>query len=290
MLGVQHRHGPAACSPSASSPALLAVRWRRSPGWAGEGGQTHRRCPPCLLMSSCKRSGTSLRAAFLRKASHPKTSPGLLPACKLPEKEQAALQAAGQLCPPLSDPGAKPEPPHSLHACPQLATQLGQELLMLVPSTFITNPKLAKAVLGKCLTWLQKSSRVERAAGQQRSIPELGASPGWVQGHKHHCGMARVALGTGSSLGARATLQKASPVTTARSQLSPRPTRSDAAADGKHGKPVALDLSSSLTPLPTLSPSRAPSPRHARCPKEPCALQRAERGRQKTKPASAGVS
>lgn len=290
MLGVQRRHGPAACSPSASSPALPAARQRRSPGRAGEGGQTHRQCPACLLMSSCKRIGTSLRAAFPCKAPHPKTSPGLLPACKLPEKEQAALQAAGQLCPPPSDPGAKPEPPHSLHACPQLATQLGQELLMLVPSTFITNPKLAKAVLGKRLTRLQKSSSAERAAGQRRSIPELGASPGWVQGHKHRCGTARVALGTSSSLGARATLQKASPATTARSQLSPRPIRSDAAADGKHWKPAAPDPSSSLTPLPTLSPFRALSPRRAMCPKEPCALQRAERGRQKTKPASAGVS
>lgn len=187
---MQCRHGPTACSQSTFSRALTGTR-QRSPGWAGGRRSNLPAVPRSLPTSSCKRSGTNLRPAFqdhsVRKVPHPKTSPDSPPACNLLQKKQAALQAAGQLCPPLNNPGAKPELPHSLHACPRLTTQLGQDLLTLLPSTFQTNPKLAEAVLGKHLTWLQKSSDAERAAGQPKSISELGASLGWVQGHKHRC-------------------------------------------------------------------------------------------------------
>jgi len=115
--------------------------------------------------------------------------------CNLPWNEQAALPGSRAALPPLSDPGAKPEPPHS----PRLTAQLGRDLPTLLSSTFQTNPKLADAALGKRLTRLQKSSGAERAAGQQRSISGLGTSPGWVQGHRRCCRTSPdpgVALGT----------------------------------------------------------------------------------------------
>lgn len=104
-------------------PLSPAGARQRRPGWAGGRGSDLPAVPPSLPTSLCKGSGTNLRAAFqdhsVQKVPHLKTSPGSLPACNLLQKEQAAPEAAGQLCPPPSNPGAKPEPPHNLHACPR---------------------------------------------------------------------------------------------------------------------------------------------------------------------------
>lgn len=116
--------------------------------------------------------------------------------------------------------------------------------------------------------------------GSGRVTSELGTSPGWVQGHEHHCRMSpevRVVLGTGSLLDAQAAL-----ATTVKSQLSPHLIPSKTAADGKHRKAAALDLDSSL-PLP----SHSPSPRGITCAKGLKAPP--EQGRQKIKPVSTGV-
>lgn len=116
--------------------------------------------------------------------------------------------------------------------------------------------------------------------GSGRVTSELGTSPGWVQGHEHHCRMSpevSVVLGTDSLLDAQAAL-----ATTVKSQLSPHLIPSKTAADGKHRKAAALDLDSSL-PLP----SHSPSPRGITCAKGLKAPP--EQGRQKIKPVSTGV-
>lgn len=62
----------------------------------GEGGQTHRQCPPCLLKSVCKKSGTSLRATFQDHSVQraPSQSKSRLTASLQPPPERAGTRAA----------------------------------------------------------------------------------------------------------------------------------------------------------------------------------------------------
>lgn len=189
---------------------------------------------------------------------HPKTSPGSLPAPNIPQKEQAALQAA---LPTSERPSGKarvpptgfPLAPNSLHSSVKPVQRCSSPLPKPIPNLLRPWRETPEVAAGK--------QRCREGGGRVTS--ELGTSPGWVQGHEHHCRMSpevRVVLGTGSLLDAQAAL-----ATTVKSQLSPHLIPSKTAADGKHRKTAALDLDSSL-PLTVPAPGVSHAPRDSKLP------------------------